>query len=122
GSASRRCSLSRLPQLYAWLALLTSAFPNLSTPQVRGLAWFSFGMILARSCSVTAVALQLADLLGQKFDTVKQRLREWYCEAGAKTGTHRRQLHVRICFAPLLAWIRRDWPSRQLARALAASA
>jgi len=114
--------MSRLPQLYAWLATLTSAFAHLSATQLRGLAWFSFGMILARSCSVTAVAAQLAGLLGQKFDTVKQRLREWYCEADAKAGTHRRQLDVRTCFAPLLEWIRRDWPSRQLALALDATA
>jgi hypothetical protein len=113
--------MSRLPQLYTWLALLTSAFPNLSTPEVRGLAWFSFGMILAQSCSVTAVALQLADLLGQKFDTVKQRLREWYCEADAKTGTNRRQLDVRTCFSPLLHWILRDWPCQQVALALDAT-
>lgn len=113
--------MSRLPQLYAWLNLLTSAFPRLSHAQVRGLAWFSFGMVLARSASVTAVALQLADLLGQKFDTVKQRLREWYCEAQAKTGTRRRQLDVRTCFAPLLRWVLAGWPSRRLALALDAT-
>lgn len=113
--------MSRLPQLYAWLALLTSAFPNLSTAEVRGLAWFSFGMILAQSCSVTAVALQLSDLLGQKFDTVKQRLREWYCEAAAKTGKNRRQLDVRTCFSPLLQWVLKDWPCRQVALALDAT-
>ena len=113
--------MSRLPQLYAWLALLTSAFPNLSTAEVRGLAWFSFGMILAQSCSVSAVAFQLSDLLGQKFDTVKQRLREWYCDADAKAGTHRRQLDVRTCFAPLLHWVLRDWPCRQVALALDAT-
>ena len=113
--------MSRLPQLYAWLALLTIAFPNLSTPEVRGLAWFSFGMILAHSCSVSAVALQLADLLGHKLDTVKQRLREWYCEAAAKTGKHRRQLDVRTCFAPLLRWVLKDWPCRQVALALDAT-
>jgi hypothetical protein len=113
--------MSRLPQLYAWLALLTSAFPDLSTPEVRGLAWFSFGMILAQSCSLSAVATQLADLLGHKYDTVKQRLREWYCEATAKTGTKRRQLDVRTCFDPLLRWVLRDWPSRQVALALDAT-
>jgi hypothetical protein len=113
--------MSRLPQLYAWLALLSSAFPNLSTPEVRGLAWFSFGMILAQSCSVSAVAWQLADLLGQKLDTVKQRLREWYCEAPAKAGSHRRQLDVRTCFSPLLRWVLRDWPCRQVALALDAT-
>jgi hypothetical protein len=113
--------MSRLPQLYAWLATLTSAFPCLSAAQIRGLAWFSFGMVLARSCSVTAVAAQLADLLGQKLDTVKQRLREWYCEASAKAGTHRRQLDVRSCFAPLLRWVLSSWPSDRLALALDAT-
>src|SRR5262245_15176314 len=113
--------MSRLPQLYAWLATLTSAFAHLSAAQLRGLAWFSFGMILARSCSVTAVAAQLADLLGQKLDTVKQRLREWYCEAQAKAGTHRRQLDVRTCFSPLLHWVLRDWPCTQVALALDAT-
>lgn len=113
--------MSRLPQLYAWLATLTSAFPNLSLAQVRGLACFSFGMVLARSCSVSAVALQLADLLGQKLDTVKQRLREWYCEANAKTGTQRRHIETPTCFAPLLRWVLADWPSRQVALALDAT-
>jgi hypothetical protein len=113
--------MSRLPQLYTWLALLASAFPNLSRAEVRGLAWFSFGMILAHSCSVSAVAWQLADLLGQKFDTVKQRLREWYCEADAKAGQHRRQLDVRTCFAPLLRWVLKDWPCRRVALALDAT-
>lgn len=113
--------MSRLPQLYSWLATLTSAFPRLSSAQVRGLAWFSFGMVLAQSCSVTAVALQLSDLLCQKFDTVKQRLRDWYCEAVAKAGTHRQQLEVRTCFAPLLRWVLTGWPRRQLAIALDAT-
>jgi hypothetical protein len=113
--------MSRLPQLYTWLSTLTSAFPNLSVAQVRGLAWFSFGMVLAHACSVTAVALQLADLLGQKFDTVKQRLREWYCEASAKAGSQRQQLDVGTCFAPLLRWVLTGWPRRQLAIALDAT-
>jgi Transposase DDE domain len=114
-------SMSRLPQLYDWLAVLTSAFTNLSPAEVRGLAWFSFGMILAHSCSVSAVAAHLADLLGQKFDTVKQRLREWYGEAAAKTGQHRRELDLRTCFPPLLRWVLAGWPSTQLALALDAT-
>lgn len=113
--------MSRLPQLYTWLAALTTAFAHLSAAELRGLACFSFGMLLARSCSLTAVAAQLADLLGQKFDTVKQRLREWYCEAQAKAGRHRRQLDVRTCFAPLLRWVLADWPGTQLALALDAT-
>jgi Transposase DDE domain len=113
--------VSRLPQLYPWLAALTRALPHLSAAQLRGLADFSFGMVLAHSCSLSAVATALADLLGQKFDTVKQRLREWYCEAAAKTGSQRRQLDVRSCFAPLLRWVLDGWPVRQLALALDAT-
>src|SRR5215831_2616470 len=121
GPASRRSPVSRLPQLYPWLAALTSALPPLSAAQLRGLAWFSFGMVLAHSCSVSAVATQLADLLGQKFDTVKRRLREWYCEAAAKAGAKRRDFEVRSCFAPLLRWVLDGWPCRQLALALDAT-
>jgi hypothetical protein len=113
--------MSRLPQLYSWLAVLTSAFTHLSPAQVRGLAEFSFGMVLARSCSVSAVAQHLAELFGQKFDTVKQRLREWYCEATAKTGSRRAELEVKTCFAPLLQWVLTGWPSRHLALALDAT-
>ena len=113
--------MSRLPQLYVWLETLSSAFTNLSPAQVRGLAWFSFGMVLARSCSVTAVAVHLADLLQQKRDSVKQRLAEWYKEADAKAGRHRCQIDVRACFSPLLAWILKDWPCRRLALALDAT-
>lgn len=113
--------MSRLPQLYAWLEALASAFSNLSLAQVRGLAWFSFGVVLARSCSLAAVTAQLADLLRHKRDTVKQRLAEWYKEASAKAGSHRRQVDVRACFSPLLRWVLRDWPSRRLALALDAT-
>lgn len=113
--------MSRLPQLYAWLEALASAFTNLSPAQVRGLAWFSFGVVLARSCSLAAVTAQLADLLRQKRDTVKQRLAEWYKEASAKAGSHRRQIDVRTCFSPLLRWVLKDWPSRRLALALDAT-
>ena len=114
--------MPRLPQLYPWLSAVASAFGGcLSVAQARALAWFSFGMVLARSCAVTAVATELADLLGQKQDTVKQRLREWYVEAAAKAGCHRRQVGVRPCFKPLLRWVLKDWPSRRLAVALDAT-
>ena len=113
--------MSRLPPLYRWLGVLASAFPGLSAAQLRGLAEFSFGMVLARSSSVSAVAVQLSDLLGQPLDTVKQRLREWYCEASAKAGQRRKELDVRSCFLPLLDWVLKDWPSGRLAIALDAT-
>jgi heme exporter protein D len=60
-------------------------------------------MVLAHACTLTAVALLLTQLVGQKRNSVRQRLREFYQEADAKKGEHRRQLDVRPCFAPLTA-------------------
>src|SRR2546423_317643 len=52
--------MSRRDGLYQWTREVTSAFPQLSKPQATVLAWYSFGAALARSCSLTAVALVLA--------------------------------------------------------------
>src|SRR5262249_14874401 len=41
--------------------------------------------------------------------------------ASAKSGTQRRQLDVTTCFAPLLAWTLKGWPSNRLALALDAT-
>jgi Transposase DDE domain len=117
--------MSRRDGLYQWVQEVTTAFPQLSKPQATVLAWYSFGAVLARSCSLTAVALVLATLLARKFNTVCQRLREFYqqaqAKAGAKRGVKRQDLDVRTCFAPLLRWLLRDWPGRQLPLALDAT-
>ena len=36
---------------------------------------------------------------------MKQRLREFMYEAGAKQGTQRSAIEVNRCFAPLLGWV-----------------
>lgn len=118
---SRRSSLYTRTTQRRWQHEVTTAFPNLSQPQAAGLAAWSFGIVLARSCALSAVALLLAKLLGQRLNTVRQRLREFYQEADAKKGDHRQQLDVTACFGPLLRWLLRDWPNRHLAVALDAS-
>jgi hypothetical protein len=118
---SRRASLYSPKALRQWTDDLADAFPQLSQPQVLGLATWSFGMILARCCALTTVALFLAQFLAQKYHAVRQRLREFYQEAAAKKGDRRRDLDVTTCFAPLLRWLLRDWDGRQLAVALDAS-
>jgi hypothetical protein len=122
---SRRRTLYSKKALDQWTQTVAAAFPALSKPQATGLAWWSFGMVLARSCALTTVAWFLARLLLRKALSVQQRLREFYQEASAKSG-HRRggkrqQLEVSACFAPLLRWLLRDWPGPQLAVALDAS-
>ena len=113
--------MARHPHLYPWTEVVSSHFPPLSKPLAAGLAWWSLGMILARSCSLTAVAGILAPLLAQPFHTVRERLRDTYREAPAKAGAHRAQLELRNCWAPWLAWVLEGWEGRQLALALEAT-
>ncbi len=118
---SRHSSLYSPKALRQWTDDLADAFPQLSQPQVVGLATWSFGMVMARCCALTTVALFVAQFLGHKYHAVRQRLREFYQEAAAKKGNRRRDVDVTTCFAPLLRWILRDWNGRQLAVALDAS-
>ena len=60
--------------------------PHLSKPQAAVLALWSVGMVLARSCALTAVSLFLAKGLERKPNTVRQQLRELCYEAKAKRG------------------------------------
>jgi hypothetical protein len=117
----RQSPLYSQKALHQWTDQVTQAFPHLSKPQAIGLATWSFGMVLARSCALTTVAVFLAKLLGQKTNTARQRLREFYQEAEAKQGDQRQHLDVTSCFAPLLRWLLRDWPNRQVAVAVDAS-
>ena len=111
--------------LYVWTKELTKTFPDLSKPQLKGLAEWSFGMILARCCSLDSVASHLGDWLEQPELTVRSRLREWYLPAERKStsvcGDKRTELPVHTCFAPLLRYLQRDWPVPRLALALDAS-
>lgn len=63
--------------VYQWMEVVTKHLPHLSKPQAAGLALWSVGMVLARSCALTAVSLFLAEGLGRKPNTVRQQLREW---------------------------------------------
>ena len=113
--------MSRHDPLYDWTRAVTIHFPHLSRPQTTVLALWSFGMVLARSCGLSAVATMLSPLLSRSFNTVRQRLREWYQPAARQAGEHRRELDVTTCFAPLLAWVLQGWPVRRLALALDAT-
>jgi len=101
---------------------LASHFHGLPPVFVALLALWSLGMMLARRCGLDSVAGHLARLLGQKDNTVRQRLREFYQEAsakaGARRGVRRRDFDVTGCFAPLLGWALAFWPCRRLALAL----
>jgi hypothetical protein len=104
-----------------WRTIIMQHLPQLSKPQALGLALWSLGMVLARSCALTAVSPLLATIWARKEGTMRQRLREWYYEASAKRGPKRQALQVETCFAPLLGWIVSWWQGTQLAVALDAT-
>lgn len=110
--------MGHLPGLSAWTAELRSAFPNLTKPQVKRLAEYSLGMILAQGSGLSRVAWAVAQLLDQRYDRVQQRLREFYLPASQKWGGKRRELDVQACFAPLLRWLLQGWEGRRLPIAL----
>src|SRR5262245_45448949 len=101
--------MSRPHGLYQRNAAMTKPLPNLSKPMAACLALWSLGMIVARSCSLTAVAWAWAPILKEKFYTLRERLRDLYREAPAKAGTRRCQLDLGTCWAPWLAWVVEGW-------------
>ena len=113
--------MSRHPELYQWIDTVVMRFPSLSKPQALGLALWSFGMVITRSCSLTAVADMLALLMGQSYNTVCERLRDTYREAGAKAGKQRVELDVTESWAPWLAWLLDGWSGQQMAIAMDAT-
>ena len=113
--------MSRHPELYQWIGTVVMRFPSLSKPQALGLALWSFGMVIARSCSLTAVADVLAPLQGQSYNTLRERLRDTYREAKAKAGEQRSGLDVTECWAPWLAWLLDGWSGQQMAIAMDAT-
>jgi hypothetical protein len=115
--------VSRHDGLSQWYATVSTHLPGLSPAQAYVLALWSYGMVLARSCGITSVAVVLAPLLGAKENTVRQRLREWCYDAEDKRGTKRQDLDVTTCFAPLLRWVLAWWPAteRRLVLAMDAS-
>lgn len=107
--------------VYQWAAESHTQLPHLRRTEALLLALGSYGMVLAQSWALTAVSGLLAAALGQPANTVRQRLREGCYAAAAKRGTHRRELTVTRCFAPLLRWVLARWESTQLALALDAT-
>jgi hypothetical protein len=109
------------PRVTEWTTIIHTHLPHLTKPQATVLALWSLGMVLARSCALTAVSALLATWLHRKEETVRQQLREFCYEATAKRGTARQALGVETCFVPLLVWVVDQWEGTQLALALDAT-
>ena len=80
------------PRVTEWTTILHTRLPHLTKPHATVLTLWSLGMVLARSCALTAVSAFLATWLHRKDDTVREQLREFCYEATAKRGTARQEL------------------------------
>src|SRR5256886_8432264 len=109
------------PGFDQWRTTILHHLSPLSKPQATVLALWSFGMVLARSCALSAVSHLLAKGMQRKEQTVRQQLREWYYDTPRKRGPKRQALRVETCFAPLLGWVVSGWQGTQLALALDAT-
>jgi hypothetical protein len=114
-------ALYPLRALSEWTDTVSSHMPHLSKAQAHVLALFSLGMVLSRSCAISAVALVLGPLLCTSPNTLRQRLREFCYEKEHKRGAFRTEIDAATCFAPLLSWILSLWHSGRLALALDAT-
>jgi hypothetical protein len=105
-----------------WQTTILQHLSPLSKPQATVLALWSCGMVLARSCALTAVRHLLAKGMRRQEQTVRQQLRAWYYEAQRKRGAKRQALRVETCFPLLLGWVVSWWQGTQLALAIDATA
>src|SRR5207248_3796411 len=102
---SRRTNMACPDRLSQWTQEVSRAFAHLSKPQVWGLVLWSAGIAWSGTAGIVQISALLALVLGQQEQSVFQRLREWYLDAGNKSGKRgnkRRELDVSLCFAPLL--------------------
>ncbi len=97
------------PRVIEWTDTIQTHLPHVSKPQATVLARWSLGMVLARSCALTAIRAFLAPWLGRKEPPVRQQWREFGSEAAAKRGAARWALRVEPCFVPLLPWVVDLW-------------
>ena len=90
-----------------WKQIVSCRFPDLSLPQVNGLATWSFGMVMTQSSSLSKVSSLIAKINAEPENTVRQRLKEWYKSGAAKTrpGNKRASIEVESCFSSLLKWV-----------------
>ncbi|MCT7993726.1 transposase [Laspinema olomoucense] len=98
-------ALIKNESLLEWMRILSYHMPTLTIPQLRGLAAWSFGMVMTRNSSLTKVSTFIASINDEKPNTVKCRLKQWYTEKSNKNGRKRSEVDVTSCFGPLLKWV-----------------
>lgn len=114
--------MSQKTGLKSWENTVIHHMPHLSKPQAVVLALWSFGIVMAQTCGLSSVAVCMGLILGQRENTVRQRLREWYWGCDEKKGEQRVTLDVTASFTPLVAWVFCWWEPTEKRVALAMDA
>src|SRR5262245_10752448 len=104
--------------LYQWEDRLATHLPDLPPAHRGWLVMASYGIALARSAAVSAVALKLSILFGLTLGAARQRLRELYQPAATKPGRRRHEFDPTLCFGPLLRWAAAGCADRRLTLAI----
>ena len=94
-----------------WKSRLAQYFPVLRPAQLRGLALWVYGAVLAQSACQTAVVSALLAVGG--FPPGRQYLREGWYDGGEKAAPCSVQVEVAQCFVPLLRWLLAWWQGRE---------
>jgi len=121
-SQPQEVSMSRHATFYHWQEQVVNTFASsgaLTRPQAYVLAAFSFGIVRAACCALTAVAGKLA-LLGQD-NTVLQRLKYWLRDGRDKRTPNEPEVDVQAAFVPLIRWVLSLWQGQRLAIAIDAT-
>ena len=85
-----------------WRSIVETHMGHLSGTQITVLALWSYGIVLAKTCGLSSVAMILASDFGEKESNFRQRLREWCWDKKDKQGKKRVDWEVSQSFVPLL--------------------
>lgn len=87
--------------------------PSLSKAEAQVLGLLSFGILMLNGCGISRLSNGLAKIEQVPAGRLRQRLREFCYEAGAKRGKKRREVKVEGCFADLLRAVLRGWEGKK---------
>src|SRR5262249_3676043 len=117
-TAARREAMFCQAAFDQWQTTIMQHLSHLSKPQATVLALWSFGMVLARSCALSAVSSLLAEGMQRNEQTVRQRLRVGNYDAPRRRGTKRQARPVATRVPLLLGWVVSWWHGTELAVAV----
>ena len=102
---------------YAHGEAIAQHLPHLRPSQLKGLALWVGGTILARSSCQNAVLGALLTL-GLSWHATRPYLREWLHDEADRAAPCRVPRDVDACFAPLLRWVLAWWEDTELTLAI----